>query len=85
MTLIEAMATGLPCVAYPVGGIKDMIIDGVNGFIPKDEFEFYDCIIKLSNDKKLRETIGKNAIESSKKYSVKEMNKKYINIYKKGE
>lgn len=85
MTLIEAMATGLPCVAYPVGGIKDMIIDGVNGFIPKDEFEFYDCIIKLSNDEKLRETIGKNAIESSKKYSVKEMNKKYINIYKKGE
>jgi glycosyltransferase involved in cell wall biosynthesis len=33
ITLIEAMASGLPVVATPVGIVPEIIRDGVNGFL----------------------------------------------------
>jgi len=32
-TVIEALLCGLPVVGFPIGGITDMIIDGVNGYL----------------------------------------------------
>ena len=38
---MEASAFGIPVLGYPAGGIPDMIDDGVNGFLIRDEREFY--------------------------------------------
>ena len=32
--LVEAFAAGLPAVAHPVDGIRDLLVDGHNGFAP---------------------------------------------------
>ncbi len=32
LTALEAMTAGLPCVVPPVGGIAEMVTDGVNGY-----------------------------------------------------
>lgn len=82
MTLIEAMGTGLPCIAYPVGGIPDMIINEKNGYLAQNKKDFIDKILLLSNNEKKREALGKKAIESSYQYSSEIMSKKYLELYK---
>ena len=40
LTLIEALAVGTPAVAFDIGGISDLIIDGVTGYVvAADDFE----------------------------------------------
>ena len=81
MTLIEAMATGLPCVAYPIGGIPDIIEDNITGLLPKNVEELSECILKLSNNEKLRKKIGRNAQKFSVLFSSENMCNRYLKLY----
>lgn len=62
-TLGEAMLLGMPCVASCVGGVMDLLTDGVDGFIyPYDEPHIMSHYIsKLFDDPNLSCTIGQNA------------------------
>jgi glycosyltransferase involved in cell wall biosynthesis len=64
--VLEAMACELPVVATPVGGILDMMKDGVNvKTVPvKDVDSFVSTTFKLLNDKNERERIGRSARET---------------------
>ncbi len=63
IALLEAMRTGLPIVATNVGGNPEAIEDGVQGIlVPYANFEaLADGILRLANDKQLRETFAKKA------------------------
>ena len=61
-SLLEAMAFGKPVIATDVGGNREAIIQNETGFIvPVDYQAVADCIIKLYENTKLREIMGKNA------------------------
>lgn len=61
LVLLEAMASGLPVVATSVGGIPEVLEDGKEGFLVKpDEKNIAEALIKLLEDKDLREKMGKN-------------------------
>lgn len=84
ITLIEAMATGLPIVATSVGGVSDMIKDEANGLLVEtNNKQISEALLKLINNEVLREKIGKAARDSSKQFSAEIMAKKYEELYNK--
>ena len=63
MTILEAMASGLPVVASRVGGIPEMIRDKQDGvlFEPGNPLVMAESILRILSDKTLSERIGDNA------------------------
>lgn len=61
MVLVEALASGTPCVASNTGGIPDVIEDGVNGFLvpPGESVVLAKRIVFLLEDGQLRQRMGR--------------------------
>lgn len=82
MTIIEAMGTGLPIVATAVGGVPDMVEDGVSALLtPCDVQAVCDACLRLLEDAGLREVLGKNALIRSRLFSAQEMANRYCKLY----
>ena len=60
MCSAEAMATGIPVVASRVGGIPNVVQDGVSGILvePGDARELAGAIRQFFEDPQLRNTYG---------------------------
>lgn len=63
---IEAMASGVPPVAYCYGAAKEHLRDGIDGFAieGKSEEAFVNASVRLATDPGLRESMRVNARES---------------------
>ena len=63
MTLLEAMAMGLPVVASNLDGIAEVITDSREGFLapPGEASVFTDRILRLLGDERLAATLSTNA------------------------
>ncbi|WP_208560219.1 glycosyltransferase [Marinilactibacillus kalidii] len=84
LTLLEAMATGLPIIATRVGGIPDLIKNEKNGLLVKDDSEdISKAMVKFIERENFRKLLGEEAFNDSKKYSSSIMAEKYKSIYDK--
>jgi glycosyltransferase involved in cell wall biosynthesis len=84
--IIEAMLSGLPVISTSVGGIPEVVKDGVNGFLinPGDYKSLADRIIYLCCDEQLRLSIGNsNREEAQLLYSQEIIFRELEDIYDK--
>jgi 1,2-diacylglycerol 3-alpha-glucosyltransferase len=71
LSVIEAMATGLPTLGIHSVGVGDTVEDGVTGFLSRnDPAAFSAKLTRLCLDKSLRRKMGAAARKASEKYSI---------------
>lgn len=60
VVLMEAMASGVPCVTTRITGIPELIRDGIDGLLvtPSDPQELADTLATLMDDPEAREEFG---------------------------
>lgn len=71
MTIIEAMCFGVPSIAPPLGGPREIIRDGVDGFLvdSRNADEMFATVVRLVTDNDLLKRMKLAARERSKEYS----------------
>lgn len=68
MALLEAMSAGVPVIATPVGGIPEVVVDGVSGYLvsPGDTASLQRVLRKLLLERRLGAEIGAAGRESAR-------------------
>lgn len=80
MSILEAMALGKPVLATEIGGHKEMITDGYNGWLvrPSSIPQLRSAIRKIYNDVHLIEQFGRNARRTIERKNCEEIYAKQI-------
>ena len=80
----EAALNGVPVLTTRVGGLPETVINGLTGLVvdPNDESAILNSLVKLLNDAKLREFLGKNAKERAQMaFSMERFARDINNVY----
>jgi glycosyltransferase involved in cell wall biosynthesis len=82
--LIEAGMAGVPVVAYGIGGVPEVVEDGVTGWLapPGDVARLTVGVIGLLTDPGERERMSSVARERSRVFDIKAIATMYLNLYK---
>jgi glycosyltransferase involved in cell wall biosynthesis len=72
MSLLEAMAAGLPAITTPVGGIPDVFTHGSEGLLvnPGDRQQITEAMAQLVREKHFRLAAGQRAHERARSHDV---------------
>lgn len=83
VTLMEATSVGLPIVATSVGGIPQILEDGVDALLvpPGDPGALVEAMTRLASDRDLRERLGRRAKLRSSMFDIVEASRTVGDIY----
>ena len=83
MCALEAMALGTPVVSTPSDGMKDLLEDGVSGYLTDDDEQMAQDLLKIFADRSHRELLAENAKKKFEKINNGEAYKQAIlNCYR---
>jgi glycosyltransferase involved in cell wall biosynthesis len=82
LSVIEAMAVGLPVLGIESPGVSDTVVDGVNGFVTRHDLaEFSLRMFRLMGENDVRARLAKKALEDSEQYSILSTSKRILGLY----
>jgi len=83
LTLLQAMAAGVPAVVTRVDGSPEAILDGVNGFVlePRDVEGMAARVVQLLRDPELRRKMGEEGRKRVQEFDIDEMVRKQEKFY----
>jgi len=85
LVVIESMAAGTPVIASKIGGMAEIIDDGVDGFYvePGDFIQIAYLIEKLVDDKELKKKISRKSIKKvTDKFDIEYQKTQIVNVFK---
>jgi glycosyltransferase involved in cell wall biosynthesis len=84
LAVLEAMRSGLPAVAYDVGGIREQVEHGATGLLPPlgDRDGVVAALLSLSVDERRRVAMGEAAAERfQRRFTVSRMVDELEEVY----
>jgi glycosyltransferase involved in cell wall biosynthesis len=76
--VLEALSCRLPVIAYNTKGPKDIIIDGINGYLVNSNSEFIQKINQYFTDENLQATLQENALIRAKDYNKEKIIRNFL-------
>ena len=84
MSVVEALASGVPVVASSIGGTAETVIDGYNGWL-FNEFNissYRNILLRVFNDRHRLKEFSNNATNSVEEFNLKNNIRKLVQIIK---
>ncbi len=84
LVALESMSAEVPVVASNVGGLPEVVEDGVTGYLhdPEDVRGSVESVLKLLRNEKLRRQMGRRARRvAGERFDVDDMVDRYIQVY----
>ena len=83
LALLEAMQEGVPVIATDVGGVADLVADGVEGLLvaPEDPDALARAIVNLVSSRERRKEMGERAREKAAPYTLERHVARVISLY----
>lgn len=81
LTIIEAMASSLPTLCIDDESFRNTVVDGLNGYLFKDEVGCTKKILEVMNDKKLLSLLSNGARNSADMHSSKYFAERVLDVY----
>ena len=81
----EAMASGKPVIASPVGGVPSMVVEGETGLLVAhgDPARLAGCIRKLLSDDAFRERLGRRARQvAEERFTLTSVCRRTVEVYR---
>jgi glycosyltransferase involved in cell wall biosynthesis len=90
-SFVEAMAMGRPLIGADVGGVGELIKDGVNGYLvmPEDPYGLANAIIRILQNREKAEAMGREGMKMARQHFTsermcREMYDLYASLLEKG-
>jgi glycosyltransferase involved in cell wall biosynthesis len=83
VTIMEAMASGIPVIASDIGGGGELVEDGITGFLvpPRDTRALAESIRHLLAHPDIREEMGRQAVVRIGRYGMPQQIERLVGLY----